>query len=129
MPNSSPQIDIVRRFYDARGDLQVIRSVVAENAQWDVAEGFPKGGIYTGLDSILGDFFGFLADFKEFSCVGDEFFEDGDHVIVLGRYLGISTSGTAVTSRFAHFFTLRDGRITQLRQTCDTLPIARALDG
>ncbi|MBV6699971.1 nuclear transport factor 2 family protein [Kitasatospora aureofaciens] len=126
--SDSPQIATVRRFYDARGDLDVIRSVVAEDARWDVAEGFPNGGVYDGLDRIVGDFFPFLADFRDFQCIGDAYFEDGDHVIVLGRYAGVTTGGRAVTSRFAHFFTLRDGKITQLRQTSDTLPIARALD-
>ncbi|SEL52227.1 nuclear transport factor 2 family protein [Streptacidiphilus jiangxiensis] len=127
MYRSSPQIDVVRRFYAARGDVGIIRSVVAEDAQWDVTEGFPKGGVYQGLDSILGDFFGFLADFREFGCVGEEFYEDGDQVIVLGRYTGVTAAGAAVTSRFAHFFTLAGGRITRLRQTSDTLPLARAL--
>ncbi|MFD8749938.1 nuclear transport factor 2 family protein [Kitasatospora sp. NPDC059577] len=124
----SPQVDVVRRFYGARGDLEVIRSVVAEDARWDVTEGFPRGGVYEGLDRILGDFFPFLADFREFGCVGDAYYEDGDQVIVLGRYVGRTAGGVPVTSRFAHFFTLRDGRITQLRQTSDTLPIARALE-
>jgi ketosteroid isomerase-like protein len=126
---SSAQIDTVRRFYDAQGDLEVIRSVVAPDAVWDVAEGFPSGGVYQGLDRIVGEFFPFLADFSEFRCVGDAFFEDGEEVIVLGRYLGTTTGGQPVASRFAHFFTLRDGRISRLRQTCDTLPIARALRG
>ncbi|GAA2822685.1 nuclear transport factor 2 family protein [Kitasatospora sp. CM 4170] len=127
MPDS-PQVAAVRRYYGAKGDLDVIRSVVAEDARWDVADGFPRGGVYDGLDRIVGDFFPFLADFREFECVGDAYYEDGDHVIVLGRYLGVTTAGKPVTSRFAHFFTLRDGRITQLRQTSDTLPIARALE-
>ncbi|MER5547332.1 nuclear transport factor 2 family protein [Streptomyces sp. NPDC001118] len=127
MPDSS-QIDVVRRYYSAKGDPQVIRSVVAPDAEWDVVEGFPNGGVYRGLDSVLGDFFGFLTHFTEFQVVSEEFFEDGDHVVVLGRYEGITTAGTAVTSRFAHVFTLRDSRIVRLRQTCDTLPIARALE-
>ncbi|MFE0461574.1 nuclear transport factor 2 family protein [Kitasatospora sp. NPDC058965] len=39
------------------------------------------------------------------------------------------SDGAPVASRFAHFFTLSGGRITRLRQTSDTLPIARALAG
>jgi uncharacterized protein len=126
--SDSPQIEVVQRFYDARGDLEVIRSVVASDAQWDVAEGFPKGGVYNGLDRIINDFFGFFAHFTEFQAIGDEFFEDGDRVITLGRYVGVTNGGKAVTSRFAHFFTLRDGKIVRLQQTSDTLPIARALE-
>ncbi|ANP52689.1 ketosteroid isomerase-like protein [Streptomyces griseochromogenes] len=126
--SDSPQIDVVRRFYDAAGDLGVIRSVVDEDARWDVAEGFPNGGVYDGLGSIVNDFFPFLSRFQEFRCVGEAYYEDGDQVIVLGRYVGVTIGGKPVTSRFAHFFTLRKGKITQLRQTSDTLPIARALE-
>ena len=126
--SDSPQVAIVRRFYDAKGDLEVIRSVVAADAQWDVVESFPRGGVYDGLDSIIDDFFPFFGEFSEFRAVADEFFEDGDHVITLGRYLGTTQSGNATTSRFAHFFTLRDGKIARLQQTSDTLPMARALE-
>ena len=127
MSDGSSQTDIVRRFYDAKGDVEVIRSVVADDAQWDVVDGFPMGGIYNGLDSIITDFFGFFALFAEFRAVADEFFQDGDHVITLGRYVGVTSGGKPVTSRFAHFFTVRDGRIVRLQQTSDTLPIATAL--
>ncbi|MEW1654249.1 nuclear transport factor 2 family protein [Streptomyces sp. NPDC093707] len=123
------QVEIVRRFYGAKGDREVIRSVVAPDAEWDVVEAFPKGGVYQGLDRILDDFFGFLSDFREFQVIGDEYFEAEDRVIVLGRYVGVTNGGAAVTSRFAHVFTLRNGQITRLQQTCDTLPIARALEG
>ncbi|WP_167828800.1 nuclear transport factor 2 family protein [Streptomyces sp. MZ04] len=125
---SSAQIETVQRFYGAKGDLDVIRSVVADDAQWDVVEDFPNGGVYDGLDAIIGDFFGFFSHFREFHALGDEFYEDGDRVVVLGRYTGVSQAGRPVTSRFAHFFTLRDGKIVRLQQTCDTVPIARALE-
>jgi ketosteroid isomerase-like protein len=129
MSDGSSQIEVVRRFYDAKGDLDVIRSVVAEDAQWDVVDSFPKGGVYNGLDSIVTDFFGFLAFFAEFRATADEFYQDGDRVITLGRYVGVTNGGKPVTSRFAHFFTVRDGKIVRLQQTTDTLPIAVALEG
>ncbi|MFF7754977.1 nuclear transport factor 2 family protein [Streptomyces sp. NPDC007971] len=127
MPDS-PQIDVVRSFYDAKGDPAVIRSLVAPDAQWDVTEGFPNGGVYDGLSSILDDFFGFLSLFSSFRAVAEEFHEAGDRVITLGRYVGVTHGGRDVTSRFAHFFTLRNGMIVRLQQTSDTLPIARALE-
>jgi ketosteroid isomerase-like protein len=33
-----------------------------------------------------------------------------------------------VQSRFAHFWTLRDGKVERLQQTADTLLIAQALE-
>src|SRR5262252_5084013 len=86
-----------------------------------------NGGVYRGLDTTVRDFFPFLADFDEFYAKGDEYFESGDHVIVLGHYLGVSKKGRRVQSRFAHFWTIRDGKVGRLQQTADTLLIAQAL--
>ncbi|GAA0393472.1 nuclear transport factor 2 family protein [Streptomyces luteireticuli] len=120
--------DVVRRMYAAKGDREVLRSVIAEDAEYDIAEGFPNGGVYHGLDSIVDDFFSFTGDFDEFRAEGDEFWEADGTVFVLGRYRGRARStGAPFTSRFAHVFTLRDGRIVRLRQTTDTVQIARAL--
>ncbi|MFJ7108406.1 nuclear transport factor 2 family protein [Pseudomonas sp. NPDC098740] len=114
--------------YNAKGDMDVIRAVIAQDAVWDIAAGFPKGGVHIGFDSIINDFFSFFGDFTEFWAEGDEFFEVGDHVIALGRYHGVTKDGgNQVTSRFVHIFTLRDGQLIRLQQTADTLLIARAL--
>ncbi|QJI29011.1 SnoaL-like domain-containing protein [Pseudomonas sp. ADAK18] len=125
---SSAQIDVIQRMYNAKGDMDVIRAVIAQDAVWDIAVGFPKGGVYSGFDNIINDFFSFFGDFSEFWAEGDEFFEVGDHVIALGRYHGVTKDGgNQVTSRFVHIYTLRDGQIIRLQQTTDTLLIARAL--
>ena len=96
--------------------------------EYDIAEGFPNGGVYRGLDTTFNEFFPFLADFDEFYAEGDEYFESGDHVIALGRYVGVTKKGRRMQSRFAHFWTIRDGKVVRLQQTADTLLIARALE-
>jgi uncharacterized protein len=109
----SPNIAVVRRLYQARGDPEVIRQVLASDVRWEVVDGFPYGGVYVGLDSVLGDFFGRLfTDFDEFVANGSEFFESGERVIALGNYSGRARrSGKRFTARFAHvwtFCTFRD---------------------
>jgi hypothetical protein len=56
--SDSPNVSVVRRLYQARGNPEVIRQVLASNVRWEVVEGFPYGGVYVGFDSVLGDFFG-----------------------------------------------------------------------
>ena len=51
----------------------------------------------------------------------------GHHVIVLGRYVGVTKKGRRVQSRMAHFWTIRDGKVGRLQTTADTLLIAQAL--
>src|SRR5215813_551182 len=125
--SDTSQIALIRKLYAAMGDVNSFKSLLAEDAEWDIAEGFPNGGVYHGVEKTVSDFFPFLADFNEFYAKGDEYFASGDHVIVLGNYLGVSKIGRKVKSRFAHFWTIRDGKIARLQQTGDTLLIARAL--
>jgi len=103
--------------------------VLTPDIRWEVVEGFPYGGVYVGLDSVLHDFFGRLfQDFEGFVAVGSEFFESGDRVIVLGSYMGrAKRTGKEFTARFAHVWTLRAGKIIRLQQCADTIQVTRAL--
>jgi ketosteroid isomerase-like protein len=125
--SDTSQIALIRKLYDAMGDVNSFKSLLAADAEWDIAEGFPHGGVYRVIDTIVSGFFPFMADFEKFYAKGDEYFESGDHVIVLGRYFGVTKKGRRVEARFAHFWTIRDGKIARLQQTGDTLLIAQAL--
>src|SRR5262245_64403946 len=52
----SPNVSVVRRLYQARGNPEVIRQVLGSDVRWEVVDGFPYGAIYEGLDSVLRDF-------------------------------------------------------------------------
>ena len=125
--SDTSQIALIRKLYDARGNVNIFKSLLADELEYDIAEGFPNGGVYRGIDKIVSGFFPFMGDFNEFYAKGDEYFESGDHVIVLGHYFGVSKIGRKVKSRFAHFWTIRDGKVGRLQQTADTLLIAQAL--
>jgi uncharacterized protein len=128
MPESA-QIVIVRRLYDARGNPDIIRQVLAPDVRWEVVEGFPYGGVYVGLDNVIHNFFGRLfQDYENFVAVGSEFLESGDRVVVLGAYRGrAKTTGKDFTAQFAHVWTLRSGKIVRLQQCADTVQLTRAL--
>ena len=124
--SDTSQVALIRKLYAAMGDVNSFKSLLADDVEWDIAEGFPKGGVYRGIAGVF-DFFKFVSDFDEFYARGDEYFGSGDHVIVLGHYLGVAKQGRRVKARFAHFWTIRDGKIGRLQQTGDTLLIAQAL--
>jgi len=126
---NSPNVSVVRRLYQARGNPEVIREVLGSEVRWEVVDGFPYGAVYKNRDSVLRDFFGRLfADFDEFVANGSEFFESGEHVIALGNYSGRARrTGKRFTARFAHVWTLQDGLIVRLQQCADTVQLARAL--
>jgi ketosteroid isomerase-like protein len=126
---ASPNVSVVRRLYEARGNPEVISQLLASDIRWEVVDGFPYGGVYEGLDSVLRDFFARLfTDIDEFVAEGSEFFESGDHVIALGHYSGRARkTGKTFTARFAHVWTLKDGFIVRLQQCADTVQLAGAL--
>jgi uncharacterized protein len=127
--SESPNVSVVRRLYQARGNPDIISQVLASDVRWEVVDGFPYSGIYIGLDNVLSDFFGRLfTDFDEFVADGSEFFESGDRVIALGSYSGRARkTDKRFTARFAHVWTLKGGLIVRLQQCADTIQLARAL--
>ena len=125
----SAHVALVRRLYEARGDPDIIRQVLAPDVSWEVVEGFPYSGVYVGVDNLLRHFFGrLLQDFESFVAVGSEFLESGDRVIALGTYTGrAKTTGKDFTARFAHVWTVQAGKIVRLQQCADTVQVTRAM--
>jgi ketosteroid isomerase-like protein len=127
--SDSPNVSVVRRLYQARGNPEVIDQVMASDVRGEVVDGFPYDAVYVGLDRVLRDFFDCLfTDFDEFVANGSEFFESGERVIALGSYSGRARrTGKRFTARFAHVWTWRDGLIVRLQQCADTVQLARPL--
>jgi uncharacterized protein len=130
-PMSAPNqnIAVVRRLYEARGNPEVIRQVLAPDVCWEVVEGFPHSGVYLGLDVVFDFFTRLFAEFEGWHTEPSEFFETDNHVVGIGTYSARArATGRAFKARFAHVWTLHDGVITHLQQCADTVQIARALE-
>jgi uncharacterized protein len=124
----SKNIVAVRRLYDARGNPDIVKKLLAPDVRWEVVEGFPHSGIYQGLNGVS-DFFKRLSgDFEDWHTEPSEFFETGDHVVAIGTYSArAKATGKTFKARFAHLWTMRDGVIVRLQQCADTVQISRAL--
>ena len=123
----SENIHVVRRLYEARGNPDVIRQVLAPDVRWEVVPGFPHSDVYQGVSGV-GDFFTRLfADFEDWHTEPSEFFETGDHVVAVGTYSArAKATGKSFKAQFAHVWTLRDGVIGRLQQCADTVQLAKA---
>jgi ketosteroid isomerase-like protein len=124
----SKNIVAVRRLYDARGNPDIVKNLLAPDVRWEVVEGFPHSGIYQGLNGVS-DFFKRLSgDFEDWHTEPSEFFETDDHVVAIGTYSArAKATGKTFKARFAHLWTMRDGVIVRLQQCADTVQISRAL--
>jgi uncharacterized protein len=113
----SKNVLAVRRLYEARGNPNIVKTVLAPDVRWEVVEGFPHSGIYQGLNGVS-DFFKRLSgDFEDWHTEPSEFFETGDHVVAIGTYSArAKATGKTFKARFAHLWTMRDGVIVRLQQ-------------
>jgi ketosteroid isomerase-like protein len=121
----------IRRVYNDPGNPLVFQEILSENATWTLVEGFPYSGTYTGVNSILEDFFGRLLTnvFESIIPYAEFFYETNEHIIVLGIYKGkTKAKNIPFTARFTHTYKVKEGKVISFHQCADTIQIARALD-
>jgi hypothetical protein len=88
------------------------------------AESFPYAGgnPYTGPQAVAeGVFQRIVSDVDNFTVVPERYVEEGDTVVVEGRYRGkAKKSGSPVNAQFAHVWQCRQGKIVRFQQYTDT---------
>ena len=68
-----------------------------------------------------------IAEWSSFALVPSEFIAQEDTVVSLGEFTGVHrTTGKKAQARYAHVWTVKDGKIARFRQYIDTLAIAEA---
>lgn len=120
--------DIIHSFYerlnvgDAAGALGLMATDIEWTTMWHYrVVGRGPARVAEGLFKPL------AAEWSRFALEPDEFIADGDTVVSLGRFTGVhGTSGKTVEARYAHVWTVKDGKIASFRQYIDTLAIAEA---
>jgi ketosteroid isomerase-like protein len=94
----------------------------------EVPEGFPGGGgIYRGLRAYFEEFLYRFYGGYDLDTSVDEFIESGDRVVALGWHRGRALStGNRVQVRFAHVWTVHDGRLAAGLMYTDTAMLCGA---
>jgi uncharacterized protein len=122
-------IVVVRRLYEARGNPEIVRQLLAPDVRWEVVPGFPHSDVYIGVNGVFDFFTRLFSDFENWHTEPSEFLETGDHVVAIGTYSArVKATGKSFEARFAHVWTVRDGVIIRLQQCADTVQISRALE-
>lgn len=115
----------------ARGDGPTVIAAMDPAIVWNEAENFPYAdrNPYIGPDAVAeGIFFRLATEWNAFQAIPAEFLDAGDTVVVTGRYRATyKATNVVLDSQFAHFWRLRDGKITAFQQYTDTEQAARAV--
>lgn len=123
-------IAVVRRLYESAGSPEVVAELMAPDIVVDITPGYPNGGIYEGFENLMRDFFGPMFELFDwmFAEADTVVADDDNQVVVFGHYRGMTKGGVPVASRFAHLWTVENGRLVRQYQTADTAVLARALE-
>lgn len=125
-------LDLIRATYEGTSEEngRNLMAVLAPDAEWTEAEGFPYAGTYVGPQAIADGVFKRLgSEWTGYRAQVHTYLEDGDRVAAFGVYSGIYTAtGKSMQAPFAHLYRLKDGKIVRMHQYVDTVLVARALD-
>ncbi len=120
---SQQDVDTVRGAYDAfnRGDIpSVLESYDAEVEWVEPGGGNAPAGTFRGVDSVEQDVFSRVPEqFDDFTVDTDEFNDEGDKVVVTGRFRGKAKSGAELDAPFEHVLEMRDGKVVRFENSVD----------
>ena len=122
-------IQTVKAFFAAigGGDREALLALVAEDIEWIIpGEDWPLAGTYRG-HAGLANLLGTASQSIETSTEPREFVAQGDRVLVVGFARGrIKATNKTFEDDWIFAITVRDGRLTRIREYVDTQALARA---
>ncbi|AYH47815.1 nuclear transport factor 2 family protein [Dickeya fangzhongdai] len=125
-------LDIIRATYEGTSEEngKQLLSVLAPDAVWIEAAGFPYAGTYVGPQQIVDGVFHRLAtEWEGYRAQVHTYLADGDRVAAFGVYSGTyRATGKAMTATFAHLYQLRAGRIIRMEQYVDSAMVCQAME-
>lgn len=126
-------VEFVQSLYAAfaRGDGPAVLSAMDSEIVWNEAENFPYAdrNPYVGPAAVAeGIFFRLATEWDNFQVAPAQFLDAGNTIIVTGRYRATYKASRApLDAQFAHFWCLRNGKVTSFQQYTDTAQAAHAV--
>ncbi|MHB8234554.1 MAG: nuclear transport factor 2 family protein [Solirubrobacteraceae bacterium] len=114
----------------ANGDARPFGEAMADDFRWQFA------GQWTWVrdwgqnkrevqERMLGPL---MAQFREYRATAEEILADGDRVVVRARGEATTKRGDAYPQAYCYVFTVRDGKLRDVIEYCDTALVERVLE-
>lgn len=124
-------LDIIRATYEGTSEEngKHLLAVLAPDATWTEAAGFPYAGTYVGAEQIVAGVLQRLGtEWEGYSAKAHTYLADGDRVAAFGIYAGTyRKTGKAMTATFAHLYHLQNGKIIRMEQYVDSHLVQQAM--
>jgi ketosteroid isomerase-like protein len=113
----------------AVGDIPTFLGLLDDKVEWTEAAGFPLAGTYHGPQAVLEGVFARLgSEWDGFKVEASQLVAEGDEVVGLGAYSGTyKATGKSFSARFAHVWTVKDGKVVRFEQIVDSAKVNEAL--
>jgi uncharacterized protein len=120
---SEQDVETVRGGYEAfnSGDIQGVLDRLDPDVEWiEPGDGNAPSGTFHGPQSVGDDVFSAVPQyFDEFRADPDNFDDQGDRVVVTGRFKGKAKSGADLDASFEHVYDMKEGKIARLENKVD----------
>jgi uncharacterized protein len=120
---SQEDVDTVRANYAAfnRGEIQRVLDSLDPEVEWnEPGGGGAPSGMFRGPDGVGREVFAKVPEnFDEFAAEPEEVRDEGDRVVVTGRFRGRSKAGEELDASFEHVNEMRDGKIVRFHNNVD----------
>jgi|SRR5882724_1378372 len=110
-------------------DRALFVASLADDAKWVVTGQYSWSRTFTGKQSILGDLHGHVRSLlvERARTIAHRFIADGDHVVVEARGDNLTRTGVRYDNDYCLVFRLEGGKITEIREYCDSVLTEKAL--
>ena len=120
---SQENVDLVTAGYDDfnSGNIEGVIGRFHPEVEWiEPGGGSAPSGTFNGPDSVANDVFAKVPEnFDEFSVEVDDARDDGDTVLITGRFKGKNKSGAELDAQGEHVWEIRDGKIARFENKPD----------
>ena len=116
---SEQDVETIRGAYDAfnSGNPGGVLERLDAEVEWiEPGGGNAPAGTFTGPQSVGQDVFSAIPQqFEEFKAEPENFDDQGDTVVVTGRFKGKSKGGTELDAPFEHDFEMQGGKVARFQ--------------
>jgi ketosteroid isomerase-like protein len=127
--STEKNVQAVKDFFAAigRGDREGLLALVAEDIEWTIpGEDWPLAGTHRGRAG-LADLLQKASELEISYPQPPEYIAQGDRVLVVGSATGkVKATNRPFEDHFVFAITVRDGKLTRIREYVDTQALARA---
>ena len=130
---AAKNVQVVKDFLAAigSGDKQRVLALVAEDIEWIIpGEDWPLAGTHRGHAGLAGVLKKASEEIEMIYPKPPEFVGQGDRVLVVGVATGkIKATNRTFRDDWVFDITVRDGKLTKIREYIDTQALAKASEG